>query len=166
MEYKDTLNLPSQQFLNGPQDATPILGFPIYGEWHVKQHTIAPSNPTWMRELNLDPRSRVAAGLGAEVVRKLNKDHFEIDIAYSVPGLGRFRVNVFQQRGNVSIAIRAIPTNILAFEDLCLPGILETIAREPRGLVLVTGTTGSGRSTAGSSASASIRSVTFRCFAR
>jgi twitching motility protein PilT len=75
------------------------------------------------------------------------RDFSEVDIGYGVKGLGRFRVNVFQQRGNVSIAIRAIPTHILNFQDLHLPPILETIAREPRGIILVTGTTGSGKST-------------------
>jgi twitching motility protein PilT len=75
------------------------------------------------------------------------RDQAEIDLSYGVRGLGRFRVNVFQQRGQVSVAIRAIPNQIQSFEDLCLPGILEKIAREPRGLVLVTGTTGSGKST-------------------
>jgi twitching motility protein PilT len=75
------------------------------------------------------------------------RDQAEIDIGYGVRGLGRFRVNVFQQRGQVSVAIRAIPSNILSFEELRLPSILEKIAREPRGLVLVTGTTGSGKST-------------------
>jgi twitching motility protein PilT len=75
------------------------------------------------------------------------RDSAEVDIGYGVRGLGRFRVNVFQQRGNVSIAIRAIPNNILNFKDLHLPRILETISNEPRGLVLVTGTTGSGKST-------------------
>jgi twitching motility protein PilT len=75
------------------------------------------------------------------------RDAAEVDIGYGVRGLGRFRVNVFQQRGNVSVAIRAIPTNILRFDDLHLPRILETISKEPRGLVLVTGTTGSGKST-------------------
>ena len=75
------------------------------------------------------------------------RDNAEIDLGYGVRGLGRFRVNVFQQRGQVSAAIRAIPTNILSFGDLYLPGILEKISMEPRGLVLVTGTTGSGKST-------------------
>jgi twitching motility protein PilT len=75
------------------------------------------------------------------------RDATEVDVGYGVRGLGRFRVNVFQQRGNVSIAIRAIPTHVSSFEELCLPPILETIAREPRGIVLVTGTTGSGKST-------------------
>jgi twitching motility protein PilT len=75
------------------------------------------------------------------------RDAAEVDVGYGVRGLGRFRINVFQQRGNVSVAIRAIPSNIMTFDELFLPPILETIAKEPRGLVLVTGTTGSGKST-------------------
>jgi len=71
----------------------------------------------------------------------------EVDIGYGLKGLGRFRVNVFQQRGTVSIAIRSIPSRILGFEELLLPRVMERIAREARGLVLVTGTTGSGKST-------------------
>jgi twitching motility protein PilT len=75
------------------------------------------------------------------------RDSAELDLGYGVKGLGRFRVNVFQQRGTVSIAIRAVPVSILGFEDLFLPKVLEKISKEPRGLVLVTGTTGSGKST-------------------
>ncbi len=75
------------------------------------------------------------------------RDNAEVDLGYGLKGLGRFRVNVFQQRGSVSIAIRAIPVSILNFDDLFLPKVLQKIAREPRGLVLVTGTTGSGKST-------------------
>jgi len=75
------------------------------------------------------------------------KDHFEIDMAYSVPGLGRFRCNVFQQRGTVGLVLRVIPVKILTVRDLNLPPVLEQIAQERRGLVLVTGTTGSGKST-------------------
>jgi twitching motility protein PilT len=75
------------------------------------------------------------------------RDSAEIDIGYGVRGLGRFRINVFQQRGNVSVAIRAVPTRIQTFEELHLPAILQTIAMETRGLVLVTGSTGSGKST-------------------
>src|SRR5713226_5773023 len=76
------------------------------------------------------------------------KDHFEIDLAYSVPGLGRFRVNIFQQRGTVGLVLRVIPSKILTIEDLVLPPVLKTIADERRGLILITGTTGSGKSTA------------------
>jgi twitching motility protein PilT len=75
------------------------------------------------------------------------KDHFEIDMAYSVPGLGRFRCNVFQQRGTVGMVLRVIPVKILSIRDLNLPPVLEQISQERRGLVLVTGTTGSGKST-------------------
>ena len=75
------------------------------------------------------------------------KDHFEIDLAYSVPGLGRFRVNIFQQRGTVGLVLRVIPSKILTIEDLLLPPVLKTISDERRGLILVTGTTGSGKST-------------------
>ena len=75
------------------------------------------------------------------------KDHYEIDIAYSVPGLGRFRVNVFQQRGTVGLVLRVIPAKILTFKELLLPPVIEIISNEPRGLILVTGTTGSGKST-------------------
>jgi twitching motility protein PilT len=71
----------------------------------------------------------------------------EVDLAYSVAGLGRFRCNVFQQRGTVGIVLRVIPTRIRTIDELGLPPVLKRIAEETRGLVLVTGTTGSGKST-------------------
>jgi twitching motility protein PilT len=75
------------------------------------------------------------------------KHKLETDIAYSVPGLGRFRCNIFQQRGSVGIVLRLIPSRIQTFKELMLPPVLEKICEEQRGLVLVTGTTGSGKST-------------------
>ena len=75
------------------------------------------------------------------------KDEYEIDIAYSVPGLGRFRCNIFQQRGTVGLVLRVIPGRILTIRELTLPPVLERICEESRGLVLCTGTTGSGKST-------------------
>jgi len=71
----------------------------------------------------------------------------EVDMAYSVQGLGRFRVNVFQQRGTVGLVLRVIPTRLATIDELGLPPVLKRIASEERGLVLVTGTTGSGKST-------------------
>src|SRR5688500_9203457 len=71
----------------------------------------------------------------------------EVDLAYSVPGLGRFRCNVFQQRGTVGLVLRVIPMQIRTIDELGLPLVLKKIAEEERGLVLVTGTTGSGKST-------------------
>jgi twitching motility protein PilT len=75
------------------------------------------------------------------------KEKNELDMAYAVPGLGRFRVNVFQQRGSVGMVFRQVPAKILTFEDLMMPVVLQKIASEQRGLILVTGTTGSGKST-------------------
>jgi len=75
------------------------------------------------------------------------KEVAEIDMAYGVAGLGRFRVNVFQQRGNVGLVLRVIPTKIRALDELYLPKIVEQICEMPRGIVLVTGVTGSGKST-------------------
>src|SRR5262245_7371404 len=75
------------------------------------------------------------------------KDEFEIDIAYSVPGLGRFRCNIFQQRGTVGLVLRVIPGRILTIRELTLPPVLEHICEEQRGLVLCTGTAGSGKPT-------------------
>jgi twitching motility protein PilT len=79
--------------------------------------------------------------------REKFKDSQEVDLAYSVPGLGRFRCNVFQQRGTVGLVLRVIPMQIRTVDELGLPKVLKTIASEERGLVLVTGTTGSGKST-------------------
>jgi twitching motility protein PilT len=90
-------------------------------------------------------------GMSAAVMSNVHRDKFkdaqEVDLAYSVPGLGRFRVNVFQQRGTVGLVLRVIPMAIKTVDELGLPVILKKIASEERGLVLVTGTTGSGKST-------------------
>jgi len=75
------------------------------------------------------------------------KEHFEVDIGYGVSGLGRFRVNIFQQRGSIGIVARVISDKIKNFAELGLPPVLSTISDENRGLILVTGTTGSGKST-------------------
>jgi twitching motility protein PilT len=71
----------------------------------------------------------------------------EVDMGYEVYGLGRFRVNVFQQRGKMRIALRIVPYQIKNLEELHLPPVLSSISLEQRGLILVTGTTGSGKST-------------------
>jgi twitching motility protein PilT len=71
----------------------------------------------------------------------------EADFSYSIPGVSRFRVNAFKQRGSVSIACRAIPFEIRSVEELGLPPVVTSLAEEQRGIILVTGTTGSGKST-------------------
>ena len=91
------------------------------------------------------------AQFAASMMNKTQKERFsrtmELDMAYGVRGLGRFRVNIFRQRMTLGIVCRTISGKILSFGDLNLPPILEKIASEHRGLVLVTGTTGSGKST-------------------
>ena len=79
--------------------------------------------------------------------REIFKKRNDIDLAYSVPGLGRFRCNIFIQRGTVGLVFRVIPMRIPTTEELLLPDIIKKIAMESRGLILVTGTTGSGKST-------------------
>jgi twitching motility protein PilT len=71
----------------------------------------------------------------------------EADFSYSISGLARFRINAFKQRGTISIVCRAIPFDVRSIEDLGLPDVVRTLAEEQRGIVLVTGTTGSGKST-------------------
>ncbi len=75
------------------------------------------------------------------------KEVYEVDIGYGVSGLGRFRVNIFQQRGSIGIVARVISDHIRGFHELGLPPVLTKITEEQRGLILVTGTTGSGKST-------------------
>lgn len=75
------------------------------------------------------------------------KEKHEIDIAYSVQGLGRFRANIFQQRSTVGMVMRVIPIKIQSIEELNLPPVVEKLAMETRGLILVTGATGTGKTT-------------------
>jgi twitching motility protein PilT len=89
----------------------------------------------------------ISAAIMSTAQRQKFKESQEVDLAYSVPGLGRFRCNIFQQRGTVGLVLRIIPMRIRTIEELGLPVVLRQIALEERGLVLVTGTTGSGKST-------------------
>ena len=79
--------------------------------------------------------------------RKAFENHLQLDLAYAIPGVARFRVNVFFQRGAISAAFRHIPEKIESLQTLGLPQVLEEFCRKPRGFVLVTGPTGSGKST-------------------
>ena len=79
--------------------------------------------------------------------KRIFDESYEVDLSYGVPGLGRFRVNAFAQRGTVALVLRAIPIAIPSLDALNLPPVLTKLAQEQRGLILVTGTTGSGKST-------------------
>jgi twitching motility protein PilT len=75
------------------------------------------------------------------------EENGEVDFSYELPGVSRFRVNAFRQRGTISIALRAIPFQVRTIDDLGLPEVVRRLAEEPRGIILLTGTTGSGKST-------------------
>ena len=82
-----------------------------------------------------------------EYQREKLKQDLDLDLAYSLEGFGRFRGSIFQQRGSLAIVLRIIPLEVKSIKELLLPKILEKIAQEQRGLVLVTGSTGSGKTT-------------------
>ncbi|HWP65842.1 MAG TPA: type IV pilus twitching motility protein PilT [Candidatus Limnocylindria bacterium] len=102
---------------------------------------------TTERRLDSAETAQIAAALLTPELRQRFERQREVDLAYSVPGLGRFRCNVYQQRGTIGLALRVIPMRVPTFEELNLPPVLAKIADEERGLILVTGTTGSGKST-------------------
>ncbi len=95
---------------------------------------------------NVDVKQLVYSILTEEQKIKFEKQS-ELDFSFGVPGLSRFRGNCFVQRGSTAAVFRRIPHKVLTFEELGLPPIVQEIAKKPRGLVLVTGATGSGKST-------------------
>jgi len=97
--------------------------------------------------LSQEETLKVAFSVMSPGQRETFKKKNDIDLAYSVPGLGRFRCNIFIQRGTIGLVFRVIPMRIPTIEELLLPEIIKKISLEPRGLILVTGTTGSGKST-------------------
>jgi twitching motility protein PilT len=94
-----------------------------------------------------DTESAVQEMLGDPTKLQEFNDEGEVDFAYSIPGLARFRCNAFRQRGSVSVVVRAIPVSIKSIGELSLPPVIRELAEEERGIVLLTGTTGSGKST-------------------
>jgi twitching motility protein PilT len=100
-----------------------------------------------VKKLDHEDMVEMAAAIMSNAHRQKFKDSQEVDLAYSVPGLGRFRCNVFQQRGTIGMVLRVIPVQVRSIPELGLPPVLNKIASEERGLILVTGTTGSGKST-------------------
>src|SRR5579884_619508 len=124
-------------------------------------HVKVPARPMARFRGQLEPLPQYADSLTPaeteRVLRQMLSEHSdkmeafdsdnEIDFSYTVPDLARFRVNAFRQRGSVSIVARVIPFTVKTVTELGLPSVIETIADEERGLILLTGTTGSGKST-------------------
>ncbi|MCX6552046.1 MAG: type IV pilus twitching motility protein PilT [Acidobacteria bacterium] len=100
-----------------------------------------------VRRLTHEDTVAMAAAVMPASLRDKFRESQEVDLAYSVPGLGRFRCSVFQQRGTIGLVLRLIPVRVRGIEELGLPPILTKVADEERGFVLLTGTTGSGKST-------------------
>lgn len=86
-------------------------------------------------------------GIMSPEQRRVFEEQLEFDMAYEIPGVARFRVNCFKQMGRIAAVMRTIPINIKTIDELNLPPVFKKIAQLPRGLVLVTGPTGSGKST-------------------
>jgi len=113
--------------------------------------------PHWKGKLELDSTylnkmtSEDTDNLARQIIPPDRYSQFrargELDFSYAIEGIGRFRVNAFMQQGHVSLVLRLINSKILSFQELGLPEILGYLARRPRGMVLVTGPTGSGKST-------------------
>lgn len=97
--------------------------------------------------LSAEQTKLLALGMMDERQRASFTNHRETDFAYSLAGVGRFRVNVFHQRGSVGMTLRRVATERATIEDLGLPPVIRRLADEPRGLILVTGTAGSGKTT-------------------
>jgi twitching motility protein PilT len=93
-----------------------------------------------------DTKDYAASLMSEKQIRRFSETN-EIDFAYSGPNVGRYRINVYRQRGSISIALRQVVTRVPDFRELNLPPVVQKLALEPRGMVLVTGTTGSGKTT-------------------
>ncbi|NLE10293.1 MAG: type IV pilus twitching motility protein PilT [Actinobacteria bacterium] len=93
-----------------------------------------------------DTKDCAASLMSEKQIRRFSETN-EIDFAFSAPAVGRYRVNVYRQRGTISIAMRQVVTRVPDFTELNLPAVVQKLALEPRGMVLVTGTTGSGKTT-------------------
>ncbi|MDX6678898.1 MAG: twitching motility protein PilT [Solirubrobacteraceae bacterium] len=94
-----------------------------------------------------DTETAVATMLHDPIKLKELSEEFEVDFSYSISGVARFRVNAFRQRGTLSLVARAIPHSIRSVSDLMLPPVITELSDEERGIILLTGTTGSGKST-------------------
>jgi twitching motility protein PilT len=133
-----------QAVARGASDLHLKVPAPPMARVHGRLEPLAGQDP-----LRRSDTERILAELLADQRRK--REEFvaegEVDFSYSRPGVGRFRVNAFRQRGSVSVVLRVVPSSVPRLEDLGLPPVVARLAHEERGIVLVTGTTGSGKST-------------------
>ncbi len=131
----------TQMVERGGSDAHLKVGMPPGMRIHG---VIEPQGETPLRPEDTEAVARTIVGADGWARFEERGDY---DGSYSIPGVARFRVNVMRQRGSISLVLRTIPERIPTFDELGLPEICRTLAMKPRGLVLVTGPTGSGKST-------------------
>lgn len=127
----------------GASDLHLKVGTTPFMRLHGELLPLAPNIPQLSREYIED----LAIKILDERQRHMFEECKEIDIAYAVRGIGRFRINIFRQRGSVSMVIRTISIDVPSLRQLGLPDVLKDIANNERGLILITGVTGSGKST-------------------
>jgi twitching motility protein PilT len=137
----DIVDLLKMAVDRGASDLVITVGLPpmikIHGEWRPSEHEVLSPNMT----------RRLMYSMMDEKKQRNYEERKDLDFSFALTGHGRFRVNVFQQRGSVGGVLRTISEEVVPFETLGVPKELSDIARLPRGLVLVTGPTGSGKST-------------------
>jgi twitching motility protein PilT len=158
-----TTAVPAAGAAAGAQPPTPPYNYKIVLQQMVQQngsdlHLKVGRPPTIrvdgeLKAMELPPlKPEDLRSIGEQIIPPKQRKEFEVDreadFAVGVPGVGRFRVNMYQQRGSIAYAFRAIAFQALSIADLNLPKVCEEIAMKPRGLILVTGITGSGKSTA------------------
>ena len=126
---------------NGASDVHISAGLPplIRIDGEIRKVKVAPLKPHHVHDMIYD--------VMVDDQRKVYEEHLETDFAVEIPNIARFRVNVFNQSRGPAAAFRTIPTSVMSLEDLNAPPIFRTLCEKPRGLVLVTGPTGSGKST-------------------
>ena len=103
--------------------------------------------PTPFEKLNHDTAQSLIFSLLTEAQRTRYEQNNELDLAFGLKGIGRLRMNIYRQRGSVGAAVRAIPSQFKTFDEIGLPDVIHEIMKIPKGLILVTGPTGSGKST-------------------
>ena len=140
MDLSDVLSVAVRA---GASDIHLKAGLPPMYRVHGRLHPVKDGKPLTPEEIGL----LFAAAMTKEQRARFDRSP-ELDFALAVPGLGRFRANAFHQRGSVGLALRTILSRIPTVKELLLPPVLEQMALEERGLILVTGTTSSGKSTA------------------
>lgn len=142
--YANTVDLASlllKMVESGGSDLHLSVGSPPRARIHGLLHPMSEVS------LTFEDTKRLAYSVLTESQKKIFEEKNDLDFSFGIKGLSRFRANVYSQKGKVSAAFRTIPYEIRSFEDLGLPSSIGKLCERPRGLILVTGPTGSGKST-------------------